>query len=321
MHIDWRKVRLGIFALLIIIVASAIGQTPLTTGVAGLTALTGDVTASCCGSAAATVAKVHGVTYGASPSTNTVPVVTGTNAVTYEAVPNAALANASTTVNSTTCTLGSSCTVSATGGAPAGYGMWTLTKPTWATWMNQGSSASVSGTNFLSIAATATSGNSLRVLHSACNSGSAWTDWYILYVISGYLSGNPFAGIEVDDGTKLTGVGVNFNGSSSVIASETWATTTSASSSLNADGFNSQPAGTQIWIHVGNSSGTLSYHYSFDGVGTPGGTTGGWRTLTASTSGNLAAVTNCGGFINANNASNTSSVTFLHSSFSSLVAQ
>lgn len=38
------------------------------------------------------VLKVHGVTYPASPSTNTVPVVTGANTVTYEAVPNAALA-------------------------------------------------------------------------------------------------------------------------------------------------------------------------------------------------------------------------------------
>ena len=56
------------------------------------------------------VAKVNGVTYGASPSINTVPVVTGTNAITYEAVPNAALANSSTTVNGQTCTLGSTCT-------------------------------------------------------------------------------------------------------------------------------------------------------------------------------------------------------------------
>jgi hypothetical protein len=63
-----------------------------------------------------TVAKVHGVTYPASPSTNTVPVVTGTNAITYEAVPNAALANAGTTVNGQTCTLGSSCTVTVSSG-------------------------------------------------------------------------------------------------------------------------------------------------------------------------------------------------------------
>ena len=47
------------------------------------------------------VGKVNGVTYGASPSTNTVPVVTGANTITYEAVPNAALANSSVTINGT----------------------------------------------------------------------------------------------------------------------------------------------------------------------------------------------------------------------------
>lgn len=50
--------------------------------------LSGDVTTS--GTLAATVAKVNGVTYGASPTTNTVPVVTGSNTVTYELVPTAA---------------------------------------------------------------------------------------------------------------------------------------------------------------------------------------------------------------------------------------
>lgn len=57
-----------------------------------LPALTGDATSSA-GSCGTTVVKVNGVSYGTSPSTNTVPVVTGSNAVTYEAVPNAALAN------------------------------------------------------------------------------------------------------------------------------------------------------------------------------------------------------------------------------------
>lgn len=47
--------------------------------------LTGDVTTS--GTTATTVIKVHGVTYGATPSTNTVPVVTASNTVTYETVP------------------------------------------------------------------------------------------------------------------------------------------------------------------------------------------------------------------------------------------
>lgn len=43
-----------------------------------------------------TVAKVNAVAYPASPSTNTVPVVTGSNTVTYEALPNAALATMTT---------------------------------------------------------------------------------------------------------------------------------------------------------------------------------------------------------------------------------
>lgn len=53
-----------------------------------------------------TAAKVNGVTYGSSPSTNTVPVVTGTNATTYETVPNAALANSSLTVAGHSISLG-----------------------------------------------------------------------------------------------------------------------------------------------------------------------------------------------------------------------
>jgi len=73
--------------------------------------LSGDATTS--NTLVVTVGKVHGVTYPASPSTNTVPVVTSSNTVTYEAVPNAALAFSATTVNGQTCTLGASCTVSA----------------------------------------------------------------------------------------------------------------------------------------------------------------------------------------------------------------
>lgn len=72
-----------------------------------ITALIGDVSASGPGSVSSTVNKVNGVTYPASPSTNTVPVVTGVNTITYEAVPNAALANSSFTLGSTSVSLGS----------------------------------------------------------------------------------------------------------------------------------------------------------------------------------------------------------------------
>ena len=73
---------------------------------------TGDVTNSA-GSLTLTASKVNGVSYGTSPATNTVPVVTGTNAVTYEAVPNAALANSAITIAGTSTSLGGSITASA----------------------------------------------------------------------------------------------------------------------------------------------------------------------------------------------------------------
>ena len=82
-------------------------------GCEGLMALTGDAT-STAGTCTTVVPKVNGVSYGATPSTNTVPVVTGSNTVTYEAVPNAALANSATTVAGQTCTLGSTCAIAST---------------------------------------------------------------------------------------------------------------------------------------------------------------------------------------------------------------
>lgn len=45
---------------------------------------------------------VNGVSYPASPGTNTVPVVTGSNTITYEAVPNAALLNSAITIGAQT---------------------------------------------------------------------------------------------------------------------------------------------------------------------------------------------------------------------------
>jgi hypothetical protein len=74
-----------------------------------LPALSGDTTSSA-GSCTTTTGKVNGVSYGASPSTNTVPVVTGTNASTYELVPNAALANSSMTIGGQSVSLGGATT-------------------------------------------------------------------------------------------------------------------------------------------------------------------------------------------------------------------
>lgn len=62
--------------------------------------LTGDSTLTSSGVMVNTA--VHGVSYGTNPSTNTVPVVTGTNTVTYEQVPNAALLNSAITIGAQT---------------------------------------------------------------------------------------------------------------------------------------------------------------------------------------------------------------------------
>jgi hypothetical protein len=72
-------------------------------------AISGDSTLTNAG--VMTNVAVNGVSFPASPSTNTVPTVTGSNTITYEAVPNAALAHSSTTVNNSVCALGSTCTI------------------------------------------------------------------------------------------------------------------------------------------------------------------------------------------------------------------
>jgi hypothetical protein len=85
------------------------GSTTITNG-----NLSGDVVTS--GSLVATVAKVNGVAYGPAPSNNTVPVVTGSGVVSYETVPNAALANSSVTFGGQNLALGASATVQGNGG-------------------------------------------------------------------------------------------------------------------------------------------------------------------------------------------------------------
>lgn len=91
------------------------GQLPI--GNAGGTAyapqtLAGDV-ASLSATGNLVLGKVNGVSYGSGPSTNTVPVVTGSNTTTYETVPNAALANSSITLGSTSIALGATSTTPA----------------------------------------------------------------------------------------------------------------------------------------------------------------------------------------------------------------
>jgi len=62
--------------------------------------VSGDVSALSTG--AFSVLQVHGVSYPASPGTNTVPIVTSSNTITYEQVPNAALLNSAITVGAGT---------------------------------------------------------------------------------------------------------------------------------------------------------------------------------------------------------------------------
>ncbi len=94
----------------------AIAGTNLTGTASSLTAghvttnanLTGDTTSVGNGT---TTVKVNGVAYGTSPGTNTLPVVTSSNTITYEAVPNAALASSSMTIAGHAVSLGGTQTI------------------------------------------------------------------------------------------------------------------------------------------------------------------------------------------------------------------
>jgi fibronectin-binding autotransporter adhesin len=61
--------------------------------------LSGDTTGSGAASITTTTGRINGVSYGSSPATNTVPVVTSPNTVTYGMVPNAALLNSTFNVS------------------------------------------------------------------------------------------------------------------------------------------------------------------------------------------------------------------------------
>jgi hypothetical protein len=206
-----------------------------------------------------------------------------------------------------------------------GYGMWQLTIPAGLTnWLNQGSSVSVTGTHFVAIAAPASSAYSLRILNEPCPSGftGGTLDLYALVVSSGPVqSGITTGGIEFDDGTKVFTLGESFNATSSQIASVTnTATSGGTQSGINSDNLE-QPLTTPIWYHAHDSSGNLTFDYSFDGVGTPG-VNGGWRRLTTSSNGNLSAVTNCGFYANSQSSGFFASTTILSYGFaSSLTAQ
>lgn len=89
---------------------------------AGTITLSGDASGSGTSTITVTNAKVNGVSYPSSPSTNTVPVVTAANTITYEAVPNTALANSSVTIAGHAVALGASQTLSCADLSDAGSG-------------------------------------------------------------------------------------------------------------------------------------------------------------------------------------------------------
>lgn len=88
-------------------VSGQLAQWTNATTVQGIT-LVGDCSLA---SATITCVAVNGVSYGTSPATNTVAVVTGVTATTYEKVPNAAILNPQVTFAGQTASLGGSATI------------------------------------------------------------------------------------------------------------------------------------------------------------------------------------------------------------------
>lgn len=163
-------------------------------------AMSGDATIANTG--AITVGKVNGVTYGASPSTNTVPVVTGTNTVTYEAVPNAALANSSVMIAGYSVSLGGSQTLAAsdlTNGTTGSGSVVLATSPTIATAVLGSSTATTQapGDNSTKLATTAYADN------AAISTGSKEA---CKYASTGALPSIVYANGSSGVGATLTGV-------------------------------------------------------------------------------------------------------------------
>lgn len=174
---------------------------------AAVPAFTGDVTNSA-GSLTTVVGHVNGVAYGTSPSTNTVPVVTGSNAITYEAVPNAALAHSLTTVNGIGCTLGSTCTIAT--GSPS------ITNASGSSQSTTGTISASSAALTLAAAQDFVNGEGIRINHagaaftrgapsalSVTPTGTAGTTHYTYTIAS--LDANGGVGTPIATVTTTTG--------------------------------------------------------------------------------------------------------------------
>lgn len=155
--------------------------------------VSGDV--SMISTGAHTVLAVHGVTYGASPSTNTVPVVTSSNVVTYEQVPNAALLNSAITIGARTGLAG--------GGSVALGSAITLS-------MGTGAANTLAGYNSSGVFAGVSIGTNLNLISGvlATSAFSAGTGLSITYSTNTIgFSSNASAGVSTisnTDGGSLT---------------------------------------------------------------------------------------------------------------------
>jgi hypothetical protein len=209
-------------------------------------------------------------------------------------------------------------------GGTNGFQMWQLTVPASASFTSVnfgGATAKVSGTHFLSIAAEPSTTDGLQVLNKACPA-SPWSLFSLVVLSEAVASIVGVAGVEVDDGTHYAAIMSVANATSSIMATQKYASATSGGSVLSQDG-SDVPILVPVWYNIQYSGTALSFYYSFDGVGTPG-TNGGWRALTTAAtpaSLGLSAVTNCGFFAQADSASTGASATALAFQFGTLTAQ
>jgi hypothetical protein len=200
-------------------------------------------------------------------------------------------------------------------GSGGGNSMWKLTPPVASdfTQVNFTDATIVSGSNFLSIlnaTPTAGGGHAIAALHMACPS-VPFILWGLLFSSAGAGNGTmPYAGLEVDDGTKLLTVAQGLN--NDLFASE-YSSVSSYNSTLNNNSGLSYGAA-PLWFFISiNSSNEVSLGYSYDGVGVV--------TLVSNTSGYLSANTNIGFFVDAQNGGYPASVTVLSFAFGALAAQ
>lgn len=192
-----------------------------------------------------TITKVNGVAYGTTPSTNTVPVVTSSNTITYEAVPNAALANSSLTVTAGT---------GLTGGGTVSLGNSIILNVGTIAIANGGTGQTTANTALNALLPSQT-GNNTKVLQTD-GTNTSWTS-------GGGGGGSPVGGtgaVQFDNSGSFDGDVSNFY----------WDTGTHTLSALNVYSESS------IWLNNGgltlNGSSTLQLNAMSSGVAYINGT-------------------------------------------------